>query len=131
MSEANNATENEKLFQQYLAESLIFIVDTSSASRARLAKTLVDLGAKTNAIRLISNYDTAMSEMASSQPRVVLTDYYIGSKSGFDLLRAHKEKYPEIQDNLFLLITGNASQSAVAQAAEEDVDAFVLKPYTI
>lgn len=124
-------TEGEKHFAQYLEESSIFICDSSSASRTRLAKTLVDLGARASKINLISNFDFAMNELEKSQPRVILTDYMLGGGSGFDLLKAFREKDPQSKDHLHILITGNSSQSAVAQAAEEDIDTYIVKPYTL
>ena len=35
-----------------------------------------------------------------------------------------------LKDSLFVLVTGNTSQTAVARAAEEDVDAYIIKPFT-
>ena len=125
------APDQAKEFAKYLHESRIFIVDTSSASRARLAKTLVDMGAQTSKISMIGNAETAISELAAAQPRVILCDYHLGKLSGFDLLRTHREANKNAPDHLYVLITANASQSAVAKAAEEDIDAFILKPYTI
>jgi tetratricopeptide (TPR) repeat protein len=63
-------------------------------------------------------------------PRLVLCDYMLGSRSGLDLLQS--ARVPQESDNsVFILVTGNTSQGAVARAAEEDVDSFILKPYTL
>ena len=56
----------------------------------------------------------------------------VGDESGLDLLQEQKVAYSkaELNQTLFVLLTGNSSQSAVARAAEEDVDTFIIKPYT-
>ena len=69
--------------------------------------------------------------MKTRKPKVVICDYMIGQRSGLDLLQIQRSVVPESKDCLFILVTGNTSQSAVARAAEEDVDSFILKPYTI
>jgi tetratricopeptide (TPR) repeat protein len=41
------------------------------------------------------------------------------------------ERFPENKELCLILVTSNISQTAVAKAAEEDVDSFIIKPYTI
>ncbi len=125
-------TKKEKLFEDYLSKSRVFVVDSSAVSRTRLIRNLKELGAKPDMISSISNYDEAVDRMQSEKPRIVLSDYKLRNGSGFDLLRTYREQHAkDSHDHIFLLITSNSSQSLVAQAAEEDVDSFILKPYTI
>src|SRR5690606_9220694 len=51
--------------------------------------------------------------------------------SGFDLFKFIRDKYPLRKDLCLILVTSNITQAAVAKAAEEDVDSFIIKPYTI
>jgi len=121
----------EKILAKFLSKNLIFIVDPSAASRRRLMKTLSELGAITHMIQTYGHYEEAEQAMEEKAPAIVLTDYNLGhDKSGFDLLQTHR-KIHEKSISLFILITANSSQSLVAQAAEEDIDSFILKPYTI
>jgi len=63
---------------------------------------------------------------------IVLSDYLIGGGSGFDLFKMVREKSsPEKKELCLVLVTSNISQTAVAKAAEEDVDSFIIKPYTV
>jgi CheY-like chemotaxis protein len=124
-------SSEEELFSRYLEDAKIFVVDSSSASRTRIAKILVDLGATASLITLIGDYDQARSEMKLQKPKVVLSDYFIGTRSGLDLLQAQRAEYPDMKECLFILVTADSSQSAVASAVEEDVDTFILKPYTL
>jgi CheY-like chemotaxis protein len=129
--EANTINPDQELFAQYLKDAKIFVVDSSSASRTRIAKILVDLGATANLITLIGDYDQAMLEIPLHKPKVILSDYYIGTRSGLDLIQAQRAAHPDMRDCLFVLVTADTSQSAVANAVEEDVDTYILKPYTL
>lgn len=124
------ATEQE-MFKNYLSESQALVADPNPASRSRLVSTLIDLGVKSSKIKTARNYVEAQEEIRKSRPKVILTDYYLGNESGLDLLQDQKAEYTDSKDCLFVLITGNTSQAAVARAAEEDVDGFLLKPYTL
>ena len=126
--------QQKQLFEKYVSTITIVIADSSSSSRVRLAKTLVDLGAKRPNIALTNTYEEAEAEIKRLKPKMVLCDYVLtGNRAGLDLLQEQKALYPDDsgKDCIFVLVTGNTSQSAVAQAAEEDVDTFILKPYTI
>ncbi len=123
--------EQVELLRKYLKEQTVFIVDTASASRRRLAATIVGLGATTSKITLHGQYEEAEADMKARAPKVVICDYVLGRRSGLELLQVQRQSHPEGGDCLFILVTGNSSQSAVARAAEEDVDSFILKPYTI
>ncbi|MCM0607337.1 MAG: response regulator [Xanthomonadaceae bacterium] len=124
------ATEQE-MFKNYLSESAALVVDTNPSSRSRLVSTLIDLGMKPAKIKTAKSYVQAQEEVRKHRPKVILTDYYLGKESGLDLLQDQKAEYSDSKDCLFVLITGNTSQAAVARAAEEDVDSFLLKPYTL
>lgn len=65
------------------------------------------------------------------KPQIVITDFNLSNRCGLDLLQRQREQCPDAKECLFVLITGNTSQSALAQAAEEDVYTYLLKPYTI
>jgi CheY-like chemotaxis protein len=120
----------QTLMKEYLEIQTIIIADSSSASRTRLKKCLLDLGAKQNQIKSCSSYEEASEEMEKHNPSIVLSEYMIGKKSGFDLLREFRENHANDKRSLFILITSNGNQSLVAKAAEEEIDSFILKPYT-
>ncbi|MGK0367948.1 MAG: CheY-like chemotaxis protein [Thermoproteota archaeon] len=126
-----NEKEKKKKFEDFLLKNEVLIVDKSSASRRRLAKTISELGAKMVNIHMSSNYEEACTIMADRKPRLVLSDYSVTGGSGFDLFTFVRQELAEGGDATLILVTSNSSQSAVAKAAEEDVDAFIIKPYTV
>ncbi len=122
--------DHDLLMKEFLEEQTIVIADNSSASRTRLKKSLLDLGAKQHNIKSCSTFEEAKMIMQKHSPRIVISEYMLGKKSGFDLLREHRETFEQSKKSLFILITANGNQSLVARAAEEDIDSFILKPYT-
>jgi tetratricopeptide (TPR) repeat protein len=62
---------------------------------------------------------------------LVLSDYIITGGSGFDLFKRVRETHLDSKNLCQILVTSNISQTAVAKAAEEDVDSFIIQPYTI
>ena len=122
--------KKEELFKEFLSSGNIMVVDKSSASRRRLTKTLVDLGAKRAQIDSIAHFSEAVETIKSKKPKLILSDYELNGGSGFDLFKEYRENYPDEKKSVLILVTSNISQSAVAKAAEEDVDSFIIKPYT-
>ena len=119
-----------KQFQNYISTRKILIADGSAVSRTALGKQLIVMGAKPSDIVLVPNFTLAESEIERIKPEIVICDYDLGKRCGLDLLQKQRLQRPESKSSLFILVTGNSSQSAVAKAAEEDVDTFILKPFT-
>lgn len=123
--------KKKELFKEFLASGSILIVDKSSASRRRLVKTIVDMGAKRNQVHSVAHFAEAIDVINTHKPKLVLSDFELNGGSGFDLFKLYRETYPDNKLAVLILVTSNISQSAVAKAAEEDVDSFVIKPYTV
>ncbi len=125
------ADKKQALFKEFLSSGNVMIVDKSSASRRRLMKTLVDMGAKRSQIDSVSHYSEAIDVIKEKKPKLILSDFTLNGGSGFDLFKEYRIIHPEEKKAVLILITSNISQSAVAKAAEEDVDSFIIKPYTV
>lgn len=123
--------DNRSVFKAFLEQTEVLIVDKNPSSRNRLLKTMYDLGSKRNLIHTTGSLIEAEAIIHSKKIGIVLSDYFIGGGSGFDLFKLLREKEPHNKDLCLILVTSNISQSAVAKAAEEDVDSFIIKPYTI
>lgn len=118
-------------FAKFIRTKRILIADPNSSSRAVISSALVSLGAIQNNIDLTIDYDAAEQELKAKRHQVVICDFHLGKRCGLDLLQAQREYDPELKQSLFILVTGNTSQSAIAQAAEEDIDGYILKPFSI
>ena len=126
------ATKNTdaEIFKKYLVNKKILVVDPSASARSGIFKVFNELGAKTQQIILANNYVTAEEEIKKQKPDIVIAEYDLGKACGLELLQQQRATNPDSKKTLFLLLTGNTSQSAVARSAEEDIDAYVLKPFT-
>jgi CheY-like chemotaxis protein len=120
-----------KLAADFLAGSRAVVADTVGAARAGVGKTLVEMGMKTGNLTLVGDYALAVDCIKELRPNIVVADHVLGPRCGIDLCQVMRDAGVEPQGSLFIIVTGNASESAVAQAAEEEVDAYVLKPYTL
>lgn len=123
--------DKKEVFKSYIEENDILVVDKNTSSRNRLLKIMVDLGAKRHMIHTAGHLEEATQIIETKKIGIVLSDYFIGGGSGFDLFKVVREKFPNNKKLSLILVTSNISQSAVAKAAEEDVDSFVIKPYTL
>lgn len=123
--------DKKEIFRKFLSENEVLIVDKNPSSRNRLLKTIYDLGAERHMIHTTGNLTEAQEILETKNLGLVLSDYFIGGGSGFDLFKLIREKFPEKKELTLILVTSNISQTAVAKAAEEDVDSFIIKPYTI
>ncbi len=123
--------EKLDVFRDYIQRIDVLIVDKNPSSRSRLLKIMYDLGCKRNKIFTAGEMSEAEELIATKNIGIVLSDYFIGGGSGFDLFKVVREKFPDKKELSLILVTSNISQTAVAKAAEEDVDSFIIKPYTI
>ncbi|MCM2278509.1 MAG: response regulator [Oligoflexia bacterium] len=119
-----------KAFERYISDKKILIADPSGASRISVANILASMGAKATQFILVSSYTEAEDAIERNQPGIVITDYDLGKRCGLDLLQKQRAHNLFLKESLFVLVTGNTSQSAVAKAAEEDVDTYIIKPFT-
>lgn len=126
------AEKQIRLFREFIQKKKVVIVDSQGYTRAALAGTLAELGAPAANLMLTSNYEDAKAAIATSPPDLLFAEYDLErGRCGLDLLVEQRKAGADTKKSLFFLVTGNNSQAAVAKAAEEDVDGYILKPYTL
>lgn len=123
--------DKQKIFKEHVLKTHVLVVDKNPSSRTRLLKIMYDLGCNRKMIHTAGSLEEAEGILDEIPFGIVLSDYFIQGGSGFDLFKKLKEKYPDNKQLITILVTSNISQTAVAKAAEEDVDSFIIKPYTI
>jgi CheY-like chemotaxis protein len=132
MSKTNKTSaDSAEAMKKYLANKKVLLVDTQSVARSLVFQLMRDLGANPTLITLANSYAAAEQQIRDQRPHVVVAEYELGSRSGLDLLREQREALTDLnKSSIFILVTGNTSQAAVARALEEEVDAFILKPFS-
>ncbi|MEW6055877.1 MAG: response regulator [Bdellovibrionota bacterium] len=121
-----------KAFAKYIETRKILIADPSASARSGLFKVFNDLGAKTSQITLVNSFKQGVEQITALKPHIVVAEYELGRRCGLDLLQAQREQDPgTAKQMIFVIATANTSQTAVAKAAEEDIDAYIIKPFTV
>jgi CheY-like chemotaxis protein len=123
--------DKKEVFKKFISENEILVVDKNPGSRNRLLKIVCDMGAKRHLVHTASGLVEATNVLNEKKITLVLSDYMVAGGSGFDLFKMLREQQPTNKDLCLVLVTSNISQTAVAKAAEEDVDSFIIKPYTL
>lgn len=131
MGRLDKESSGSKIFDTFLAHKKILVADPNGASRAGIARTLISMGAKTGDIDLAPGYHEAIELIKGRRPAFIITEYNFIEGSGLDFCKAMSDAGIEPRDSFFVILTNDSSQSSVAQAAEEEVDSYILKPYTI
>ena len=119
-------SQMETLLQGYLSTRSILIVDPASTSRSHLASTLAELGADPQRIALVGSVSEAKDEILRIKPEIIFSDFTFEEQSPFDLIPGREGR---VDESIFILMTKSASQSIVANAAEANIDAFIIKPF--
>lgn len=117
-----------KLYRKYFSEQRILIADDSSISRISIARGLTELGATSSIISLAESFDAAQGFISSQSFTIVITEFDLGSHNGIELINAVRRKTPGA---LTAMITKNQSEAAAAVAAENDIDLFIRKPFSM
>ena len=125
-----DAKQIEKEFKAWISTKKIMILDSNSASRNGFMKLLSSAGAKGSNIFSCPDYGTAKDFLTKTMPDLIVSEYEFKGGNGLSFSQEMAALYGN-KPKIFVLLTGNPSQSLVAQAAEEDIDIFILKPYTI
>lgn len=129
---AHVTTQDEAMLKAFLSDKRILILDSQATTRQNLASNLVKFGAIRAYISFASSLEEAKKASEHIQQEIIFSDFWLGRDSGFDFIREQKVSFEKVglKNGLFFLITANTSQSAAAKAAEEDIDQFILKPFS-
>jgi len=119
-----------ELIKAFLRNKSCLILDNRISSRANLGGMLSHYDVPQNLLFLCTTYEEAEKILSEKVPQIIITEFEIQGRCTLDLMENLREFYHEPKESLFVVVTENTSQSAVAEAAEEDVDAYILKPYS-
>jgi|GEM_PF-610670 len=121
----------EEYFEGFIANKKILVADASPGVRSGIMMVLKELGARSANVVLCNNFSTAMEEIARVKPHIVICDYNLENHCGIRLLNKQHEFVENASERMSILVTANSRESSIAEAAEEDADAYILKPFTL
>ena len=114
----------------FLKTAKCLLVEPSSAFLTNIASCLTLLGAKKENILLAIRIEDAMALAEQHRPNLIITEHQIADKFGLDLIERVDQLVGEL-NRVAILATRNSSDTAVAEAAEEQIDAYILKPFSM
>jgi DNA-binding response OmpR family regulator len=114
---------------QFLGDGLCLIVEPSSAFSSSLQSTLISMGLSSSQILTTKRFDDAKRIIEERKPKLLVTEYEVEQFFGLALIELQEKHYDEMS-RISVVVSKNNSDSAVAEAAEEQIDAFILKPFS-
>lgn len=111
-------------------KSRVLIVSSNSSARRSLQKFFCEEGISVQNIKARAKISDAMEDLKAGNISLIISDYMVAGRSGIELFEEVQRINPYLKDSLFVLMSRESCKAEIAQAAEEEVDAFVLMPFT-
>jgi CheY-like chemotaxis protein len=106
----------------------VLLVDDNSNTRIMLKKMLGQIGFF-NILDAADGYQ-ALDIISKEEVNLILCDWNMPKMKGGDILRQVRQK-TALRNTPVLLITGEVSEKVLQDAAESEVDDYLLKPFTV
>lgn len=116
--------------KKFLMSKQSLIVDKSSTIRSLINQVLISLGQPKNQIIEASKYSDAIQIIDKQLPLIIFTEYFVDQNLGFDLFQRVTLSGVSEKERFFCMITANSDDYAIAKAAEEEIDAYIIKPFS-
>lgn len=116
---------------QYMATKRVLIAEPSVPFSSVIHQTMTAMGCKPENIWKEAEFLQALNLLGTTQPEIIISEYHLGKGFGLELAVKQAKYIQNPTDRIFILVTANASDSAVAEAAEEEIDGYILKPFNI
>lgn len=102
------------------------VVDHSASYIHGIATSLKALGCAEDRIYSAKKYADAKNIIETKKPDILITEYSVEGKSGLELINLLNS---QSSSKISIIISHNNSGSSIAEAAEELVDDYIVKPF--
>ncbi len=106
------------------------ILDPKNTIKETTLNTLANLGVHEDNIFNASTIEESLKFLLTTRPSYLACFIEPNDKDIFKLIDEHKKLYPNNFDRFFLAFSHNKSIYTFAQALEEDIDDYIVEPYT-
>jgi len=113
----------------FIKDSCCVLVEPSRVFVGSIQQVLKALGVPPDKIHVAAKFEDARQLVSDLKPRILITEFNVQDGSGLSLIEIQEQFYKDTE-RIAVVVTKNSSDSAVAEAAEEQVDAFILKPFS-
>lgn len=115
--------------REFLRDKNVLIVDSSKNFSHVMQRAFIEMGVKLDQIRIA--YDDRSARMfLSRRPDVIVSEFKVGPTEGLGYAALQGEYQPQRQKRIFLMVTGGAHENVVAESVEEEIDGYLLKPFS-
>lgn len=118
------------LLGDFMGTDFCILVEESPSIVANIQRSLQDMGLSSRQILVARKYFDAEKMIREKRPKLVVTEYEIDGQMGLDLIQLQEEFYTD-GEILRVIVTKVKTEAAISAAAEEHVDVFILKPFSI
>ena len=102
------------------------VVDASSSYLQSITSGLNELGYANERIFVAKKFIDAKQIIEIKKPNILITESTIEGKYGLELISLHSSQRA---DKISIIISHNTSSTSIAEAAEELVDDYIVKPF--
>lgn len=114
----------------FLQDEDVLIVEPSVSFAQTLIELLKEARVPEKNIHHVRGYEDAARIMENKKPKILITEYSVGKTNGISLVPLQIKNHDE-SVKIATLITHDSTSTTIAEAAEEHVDAYILKPFSI
>lgn len=118
-------------FSEFIIDGTCLLADPSIAFLSNIKSNLINLGVPGNRIILATKFEEALKVVQQHDIKLLITEYaFKGSPgNGLSLVDALKKK-KDTSDFISMMITNDSTDAIVAEAAEGQIDSFLVKPFS-
>lgn len=109
------------------ADTPVLVVDDAPNMRRTVKSMLRMLGIRK--VLEADDGDTAWDVLNDASVKLVVCDWHMPRFSGLELLKKVKDSRA-LRDIPFLIVTAEVEETRIIQAAETEIDGYLLKPFT-
>ena len=108
-----------------------YLIADPSSSRKNVRAVLTDLGANGQNIHQCGTLGDAKDLIQSLKPEVLFVDQEMAGPKLEELMNLQEQVLPPGSSKAFFLISSKASGADASNAAEDSIDAVLVKPFTL
>ncbi|MGK5089218.1 hypothetical protein WDW86_16840 [Bdellovibrionota bacterium FG-2] len=117
-------------FEDFVRDQKILVVSPNNLLRSALTSVFMSMGVRLSQLVVVSNVLVARDEIRKRNPRMIITDYRLGTVYGTELWIDEKGKTFIPAETLTIIVTEDSSEATIGRIFDKHVDLCMLYPFT-
>lgn len=113
----------------FLTQKKVLLLCEGPFTKAAIKRAFVSKGARPENIHTAKTIEEAYTMMQQQVFEVVVADYQFQNHYGLELAETHRAYPIPNSEKIFMIIANSGEAQAVADAADEEIDAYAIKPF--